>query len=103
MSLRVEWMNVAWFSCEVVTRGEVIGENTVTASHALVLSGDEVTVIEGPKEALLNVLHALEDALDRTEPDAAAATYGADNRCCSCGEHIADPHAPDCPNHEGDA
>lgn len=23
-------------------------------------------------------------------------TYSADNRCVSCGSHIADPHAPDC-------
>lgn len=102
MSVRVEWMSVEWFSCEVVTRGEVIGGNVVTASHALVLAGDEVTVIEGPKETLLGVLRTLQSALDGTEPDAAVATYGEDNRCCSCGEHIADPHAPDCPNHEGD-
>lgn len=23
--------------------------------------------------------------------------YDADNRCTTCGEHIADPHAPGCP------
>ncbi len=31
--------------------------------------------------------------------------YDADNLCTSCGEHIADPHAPQCPRnwHPSDA
>lgn len=32
-------------------------------------------------------------ATQRKEPP----MYDQDDRCTSCGEHIADPHAPECP------
>jgi hypothetical protein len=35
-----------------------------------------------------------QEAYPRTDVDG----YDADDRCEHCGEHIADPHAPDCPD-----
>lgn len=64
MSVKVEWMTTRHLSVEVVDEGERVGQHEVTAPHALVISGDEVTVVEGPKGELLAVLRAAERELD---------------------------------------
>lgn len=93
MSVRVEWMNTRWLSACVARHGEEIGEFAVTRPLALVLSGDEVTVIEGTRAELLRVVRRLEAELSH----AGVPEYDRDNRCTQCGEHLADPHAPECP------
>lgn len=45
------------------------------------------------------VLHRILGAASATGANSTvpSKTYGADDRCRHCGEHIADPHAPECP------
>lgn len=47
MTARIEWMGEEHTTVQVVPKGTVIGEDTVTAECAVVFSADSITVVEG--------------------------------------------------------
>lgn len=54
--MRVEWMTSPYLSCEVVSSGTPVGEDTITAEVGIVLGvrgGDSIVVMEGTVAALL--------------------------------------------------
>lgn len=71
MSLRVEWFNAdhVFFTVEVVPHGTEVGEFSVDAQVGIVITGDEVSVIEGSAPILrVRLRKALAD-LDRLFPE----------------------------------
>ena len=74
MSERVEWMDVDYTSFELADKGDEIGEDKVTGEVGLVISADEVVVIEGDAERLLLKLDRMRDKIASYLP-----------KCKTCG------------------